>query len=74
MAKPPAQTTKQLGYIQTAVRLPPDLHHELRESAERNGNSLNAEIVARLRTSPWDDLMRQNAELKSMLRELLDRI
>jgi hypothetical protein len=74
MAKPPLQKTKQLGYVQTALRLPPDLHQELKEAAERNGHSLNAEIVARLRTSPWDELKRQNVDLKSMLRELLDRI
>ncbi|MGI4847557.1 MAG: Arc family DNA-binding protein [Janthinobacterium lividum] len=40
--------TKQDDFIKTALRLPRDLHSEVQESAEKNGRSMNAEIIARL--------------------------
>jgi predicted HicB family RNase H-like nuclease len=74
MVNPPKQKIKQQGYVQTAVRLPPDLHDDLRDAATRSGHSLNAEILARLRTSPLEEIKRQNVELKAMLREVLDKM
>jgi predicted transcriptional regulator len=58
-------------------RLPDKLHKELQEAAERNCITLNAEAIARLQSaSVLDRLAKQEieiAELKSMLRELLDK-
>lgn len=72
MKKPPTRTKSQHGYRQTAVRMPPDLHAELKETAELNGRAMNAEILARLEQNTMDALMRENAEIKKMLREILD--
>ena len=72
MNKPPVRkTTKRV--INTALRLPTELHGEIRQAADRNGRSMNAEIVARLQESPLDDVKRQNDEIKAMIRQLLDR-
>jgi predicted transcriptional regulator len=58
-------------------RLPDKLHKELQEAAERNCVALNAEVIARLHSaSVLDRLEKQAAEiaeLKSMMRELLDK-
>ena len=37
--------TKQKDFSQTQVRMPTELYEELKESAERNFRSLNAEIL-----------------------------
>lgn len=42
---------RQDDYIRTALRLPPDLHKALHESADTTGKSFNAEIVGRLQFS-----------------------
>lgn len=58
-------------------RLPDQLRKELQESAERNCITLNAEVIARLQSaSVLERLERQSAEiaeLRLMLRELLDK-
>lgn len=58
-------------------RLPDQLHKELQEAAARNCVTLNAEVIARLHSaSVLDRLEKQEAEiaeLKSMMRELLDK-
>lgn len=58
-------------------RLPDQLHKELQEAAARNCVTLNAEVIARLHSaSVLDRLEKQGAEiaeLKSMMRELLDK-
>jgi hypothetical protein len=41
----------QDDYIRTALRVPPDLHAQIHESAKENNRTFNAEIVARLRGS-----------------------
>lgn len=41
-------------YIKTALRLPRDLHRNVQDSAERNGRSMNAELVDRLASSFLD--------------------
>jgi hypothetical protein len=74
MTKPPVQKQIQKDYVQSAVRLPRALRQELKEAAERNGRTMNAEILARLKASPLDEIKQQNEELKKMLREVLDRM
>lgn len=74
MNKPPLQQPKQQDHIKTAIRVPPALHAELLNAAEQNGHSLNAEMLARLNTSPLNELKRQNEELKMMLREVLTHL
>lgn len=71
MNKPPIQQPKQQSHIKTAVRIPMGLHGELTAAAEKNGHSLNAEMISRLSASPLDDVKRQNEELKMMLRQVL---
>lgn len=41
----------QDDYIRTALRVPPDLHARIHESAKASGRTFNAEIVARLEAS-----------------------
>ena len=78
MIKPPTQKTTQHDYVQSAVRIPRDLHAELQDAAERNGRSMNAEIIARLQVSAVEmginELAKQNSEIKAMVREILDKI
>jgi hypothetical protein len=77
MKTPPIQKKIQGDYAKTAVRMPRDLHAEIQATAERNGRSMNAEIVARLKISPIEDgieqVLKQGLELKSMVRQLLDQ-
>jgi len=77
MQKPPTFKEKQGDFVKTAVRLPPQLHKELKEAAEMNGRPLNAEIIARLMATPvqekLDRLASNDQEIKTMLRELLDK-
>jgi hypothetical protein len=74
MTKPPVQKHIQKDYVQSAVRLPRSLRQELKDAAERNGRTMNAEILARLQASPLDEIKQQNEELKKMLRQVLDRL
>lgn len=61
-------------YHKTSLRLPIDLHLDIRDAAARNGCSMNAEIIARLQASPADAVMVELAELKRMMRLVLDQI
>lgn len=60
------------------MRLPPDLHSEIKDAAARAGHSMNAEIVARLAAQPRDitlsDIARQNARMQLMLQKLIDAL
>lgn len=73
MTKPPARKFDQSDYVKSALRLPRDLHAQVSDDAERNGRSLNAEIISRLRTSPLDGLTADVGEVRAMVRKLLDR-
>lgn len=42
---------RQDDYIRTALRLPPDMHKALHDSADASGKSFNAEIIARLQST-----------------------
>ncbi|MBC7490075.1 MAG: Arc family DNA-binding protein [Glaciimonas sp.] len=57
--------------------MPSDLRAELKDAGERNGRSMNAEIIARLQAAPITDRLdrieRDISEIKAMLREMLDR-
>jgi hypothetical protein len=52
--------------------MPPELHAELKETAELKGRAMNAEILDRLQQNNMATLLRENAELKKMVREILD--
>lgn len=41
----------QDDFIRTALRVPPDLHKQIHEAAEKSNRTFNAEIVARLQQS-----------------------
>ncbi|MBY0240311.1 MAG: Arc family DNA-binding protein [Burkholderiaceae bacterium] len=76
MIKPPLQTPTQQDYVKTALRIPRDLHEQIVDAAERNGRSMNAEILARLQAEPVSDLLhklsRDVAEIRAVDREILD--
>ncbi|MGZ8289362.1 MAG: Arc family DNA-binding protein [Telluria sp.] len=55
------------------VRLPPGMRDEISAAARASNRSMNAEIVSRLEVSQIDEIKRQLEDVKSMLRELLDR-
>lgn len=46
-----ATNQKQLDWHRTALRLPPDLHRQVREAAHACDRSFNGQIVAFLRES-----------------------
>lgn len=77
MQKPPSQKPTQQDYIKTALRLPRELHAEIQDAAERQGRTMNAEILARLQAAPITDQLatqaRDIAELKRMVKELLEK-
>lgn len=74
MKKPPLQKARARDNVATAVRMPRDLHSELKQAAELAGRSLNAEIVARLDASRKDSLSTDINEIKSNLRKVLDAV
>jgi hypothetical protein len=74
MTKPPIQKQSQKDYVQSAVRLPRALREELKDAAKRNGRTMNAEIIARLQSSHFDDIKQQNEELKKLIRQVLDQL
>ena len=62
----------------TTVRLPPELHDEIKDAAARAGHSMNVEIIARLMSQPADltlrDIARQNVRTQEMLQRLIDTL
>lgn len=61
----------------TTVRLPPDLHAEIKAAAERAGHSMNVEIVARLSAPSGQtlrDISRQNQKTQEMIQIIIDAI
>ena len=69
-------TLPQDDYIKTALRLPRELHAEIKDAAEYHGRSMNAEIIARLATAgvTLSDIARQNATTQAMIQQILDAI
>lgn len=62
----------------TTVRLPPDLHAEIKAAAARAGHSMNDEIIDRLRTVSAGvtlrDVIRQNEATHAMIQQIIDAI
>lgn len=74
MTNPPTKKTTQKNFVNTNLRLPPDLHETIRTSAEKNGRSANAEIIARLQQNDTASILAELADVKTMLRKVLDQI
>jgi HAMP domain-containing protein len=64
-------------HLKTTVRLPAPLQEALREAAIVNDHSMNDEIIQRLQFYPiatrLDEIEQQNAELRRMVQQLIDR-
>jgi hypothetical protein len=62
----------------TTVRLPPDLHAEVKQAAAQAAHSMNDEIILRLQAHSQalalGDIAQQNVELQRMLQRLIDRL
>jgi hypothetical protein len=70
---PPLQKRTQDDWVKTALRLPKALHAEIQAAADDNVHSMNAEILQRLETRRHQELMDELADVKAMLRRVLDR-
>lgn len=69
----------QENFTKTALRLPPELHAELKEAAIINGRSLNAEILDRLRTASGiaaklNEMSKQQKELYAIAKDTRDKV
>jgi hypothetical protein len=64
----------QEDWVKRTARFPPDLFTELAAAAKRNGHSWNDEVVARSRIDQLAQLRKEIAELKTMVREVLDQV
>lgn len=57
------------------LRIPADLHQDLLKAAEENGSSMNAEIIARLRSprkmSEIESILLTEEKLKKLMHEVL---
>ncbi len=77
MKKPPVKKETQKLYVQSAVRFPPKLHQELHDAAKRNGRSMNAEVIARLDSTPiqtkLEEIIDGNNELKALIKQIIDQ-
>ena len=75
MKKPPQQTESQGNYVSSALRMPSALRDEIKDAGDRNGRSMNAEILARLQAMPLTDRLdrieKEIGELKALAREAL---
>lgn len=48
MSRTSPKKTSQADYVKTALRMPPSLHQQIHQAAERNHRTFNGEILARL--------------------------
>jgi hypothetical protein len=64
--------------VVTTIRLPRELHHEIKEAARVAGHPMNDEMIARLWASPRGtslaDLARQNEKTQQMVQMIIDAI
>lgn len=64
--------------IVTTIRLPVELHAEIKDAAFQAGHPMNTEIVARLQASPKGtslaDIARQNAKTQEMVQTIIDAL
>jgi hypothetical protein len=72
MTIPHPPRTRGVKPIKTTIRLSPDLHAKLSADAEANRRSINDELIARIHGSQVATLRDDVAELKTMIREVLD--
>jgi hypothetical protein len=70
--------SQQHDYIKTSLRLPRDLHEKVHASAREHGRGFNDELIARIagadEVQSFKLLRRENAELRKMVREVLDNL
>lgn len=64
--------------IKTSLYLPPNLREALKSAAKANGRTMNAEILARVMEAEdratFRLLVKQNDELRALMREMIERI
>lgn len=64
--------------IKTSLYLPWDLREAVQLAAKANGRTMNGEILARITEAEdratFKQLVKQNDELRALMREMLDRI
>lgn len=64
--------------IVTTIRLPTELHAELKEAARLAGHPMIEEIIARLWSTPKGtslaDIARQNIKTQEMVQQIIDAI
>ncbi len=66
--------TKQKEFAQTQVRMPTEVHEQIKESADRNFRSLNAEILYLLQIALEHSAPHATPkEVRTIVREELDR-
>lgn len=73
MKKTPIKKLDQSDYVKSALRIPVELRNELLTAAERNGRSMNAEIIFRLQSDQLAPVMEELARLRVMVQQLIDR-
>jgi predicted DNA-binding protein len=68
----------EADYIKTSLRLPPEVREAVQAAAKANGRTMNQEIVARIMEgedrATFKVLVKQNEELRKLMREMLDQI
>lgn len=73
MKKPEKQES-----VVTTIRIPLELHAELKAAAHMAGHPMNAEIIARLWAIPkgvtLTDIARQNIQTQEMIQQIIDAI
>lgn len=74
MQKPPVKKTTQTHFVQSAIRFPPELRDRLKAAADANGRSFNAEVISRLEGNPLDEVRAELAEVKALVRKVLDQM
>lgn len=74
--KPKPGPTGEL--VKTSLYLPLDLREAVQSAAKANGRTMNAEILARITETEdratFRHLVKQNDELRALMREMIERI
>lgn len=64
--------------IVTTIRIPVELHAELKAAAHLAGHAMNVEIITRLWAAPkgttLGDIARQNEKTQEMVQQIIDAI
>lgn len=64
--------------IKTSLYLPPELRESVKSAAKANGRTMNSEILARVieaeDRATFKVLIKQNAELRKLMLEMLEQI